>query len=252
MEIQWGYDEMMRIWQGCDGKNGDSCIDPRWPRRKPPLRQFLVRTSWILWFLLGGELPTNPKWVSSPQLEVDLPYKNPSEIVGWTNPFTIRGMILQVGLVGWEIDNNQHLSTGATGITGGWGRHELPLFVGLGRIIKTPQLFLVGGWATPLKNMKVNWDDYFGMMTFPIYGKIKNGNQTTNQFFFSSSDFRTIGWVFLNDSHLKCHIPDATHGAGILTYKTTPYLWPRYVCKYSSTMGRIWDMAFGSQSAVSV
>ena len=21
-------------------------------------------------------------------------------------------------------------------------------------------VFLVGGWATPLKNMKVNWDDY--------------------------------------------------------------------------------------------
>ena len=23
-----------------------------------------------------------------------------------------------------------------------------------------PQLSLVGGWVTPLKNMKVNWDDY--------------------------------------------------------------------------------------------
>ena len=28
--------------------------------------------------------------------------------------------------------------------------------------------YLVGGWATPLKNMKVNW-----MMIFPIYGKKK-------------------------------------------------------------------------------
>ena len=37
---------------------------------------------------------------------------------------------------------------------------------------------LVGGWATPLKNMKVNRDDYFPN----ISGKIKNGNQTTNQF----------------------------------------------------------------------
>ena len=36
---------------------------------------------------------------------------------------------------------------------------------------------LVGGWATPLKNMSSS----IGMMTFPIYGKIKNGNQTTNQ-----------------------------------------------------------------------
>ena len=34
---------------------------------------------------------------------------------------------------------------------------------------------LVGGWATPLKNSsQVGW-------LFPIYGKIKNGNQTTNQ-----------------------------------------------------------------------
>ena len=24
---------------------------------------------------------------------------------------------------------------------------------------KLPQQHLVGGWATPLKNMKVNWDD---------------------------------------------------------------------------------------------
>ena len=34
---------------------------------------------------------------------------------------------------------------------------------------------LVGGWATPLKNIsQLGW-------LFPIYGKIKNGNQTTNQ-----------------------------------------------------------------------
>ena len=38
-------------------------------------------------------------------------------------------------------------------------------------------LILVGGWATPLKNMSSS----IGMMKFPIYGKIKNGNQTTNQ-----------------------------------------------------------------------
>ena len=35
--------------------------------------------------------------------------------------------------------------------------------------------WLVGGWATPLKNIsQLGW-------LFPIYGKIKNGNQTTNQ-----------------------------------------------------------------------
>ena len=36
---------------------------------------------------------------------------------------------------------------------------------------------LVGGWFTPLKNMNVNWDDDIPN----INGKIKNGNQTTNQ-----------------------------------------------------------------------
>ena len=38
----------------------------------------------------------------------------------------------------------------------------------------------ISGWwarATPLKNMTSS----IGMMRFPIYGKIKNGNQTTNQ-----------------------------------------------------------------------
>ena len=41
----------------------------------------------------------------------------------------------------------------------------------------TIQPKLVGGWATPLKNMKVNWDDDIPK----ISGNIKNGNQTTNQ-----------------------------------------------------------------------
>ena len=36
---------------------------------------------------------------------------------------------------------------------------------------------LVGGWATPLKNMSSS----IGMISNPIYGKIKHGNQTTNQ-----------------------------------------------------------------------
>ena len=38
--------------------------------------------------------------------------------------------------------------------------------------------FLVGGWATPLKNMSSS----VGMISNPIYAKIKHGNQTTNQF----------------------------------------------------------------------
>ena len=40
-----------------------------------------------------------------------------------------------------------------------------------------PKNRLLGGWATPLKNMNVNWDDEIPN----ISGKIKNGNQTTNQ-----------------------------------------------------------------------
>ena len=39
--------------------------------------------------------------------------------------------------------------------------------------------FLLGGWATPLKNMNSS----IGMMTFPIYGKIKNCIQTIIIFF---------------------------------------------------------------------
>ena len=36
---------------------------------------------------------------------------------------------------------------------------------------------LVGGWATPLKNMHVNWDDDIPN----IWENSKNGNQTTKQ-----------------------------------------------------------------------
>ena len=42
---------------------------------------------------------------------------------------------------------------------------------------------LVGGWATPLNHMSSS----IGMMTFPIYGKVKNGIQTTNQINLTSS-----------------------------------------------------------------
>ena len=49
----------------------------------------------------------------------------------------------------------------------------------------TALFFLVGGWATPLKNMSSS----IGMRTFPRYGKIKHGNQTTNQL---SCDWKTL------------------------------------------------------------
>ena len=42
----------------------------------------------------------------------------------------------------------------------------------------TPAFSLVGGWATLLKNMNVNWDDDIPKS----HGKVKNGNQTTNHF----------------------------------------------------------------------
>jgi len=45
------------------------------------------------------------------------------------------------------------------------------------KIQKRTYLLLVGGWATPLKNMSSS----VGMMTFPIYGKIKAMFQTTKQ-----------------------------------------------------------------------
>ena len=46
---------------------------------------------------------------------------------------------------------------------------------------------LVGGWAEPLWKMLVNWDDWIPN----ISGKIKNGNQTTNQWW-SCWDWRLL------------------------------------------------------------
>ena len=44
-------------------------------------------------YLLGGELPTNRKWVSSPQwFQWINPTKIPCKSLGWTYPLTIRGM----------------------------------------------------------------------------------------------------------------------------------------------------------------
>jgi len=50
---------------------------------------------------------------------------------------------------------------------------------------------LVGGWPTPLKNISSS----VGMMTFPIYGKIKFMFQTTNQPFIFHENFPHPGSV---------------------------------------------------------
>ena len=56
---------------------------------------------------------------------------------------------------------------------------------------------LVGGWATPLKNMLVSWDDEIPN----INGKIqKNGNQTTNQQRFVDAESAHLDW-----SGWPCH-----------------------------------------------
>ena len=52
---------------------------------------------------------------------------------------------------------------------------------------------LVGGWATPLKNMTSS----FGMISNPIYGKMKNGNQTTNQSWFCESRRKRCFWRWM-------------------------------------------------------
>ena len=57
-----------------------------------------------------------------------------------------------------------------------WWLHSFKQKYGRGFKPVTPQLdTIVTGWwfqPTPLKNMKVSWDDYFQI--FPIYGKIQN------------------------------------------------------------------------------
>ena len=77
---------------------------------------------------------------------------------------------------------------------------------------------LGGGIPTPLKNMKVNWDDYslknisqlmsIGMMKFPIYGKINNVPVTTNQI--KIAEF--WGWVDAFHSVFGRPIMDLTLG----------------------------------------
>ena len=68
---------------------------------------------------------------------------------------------------------------------------------------KTP---LVGGWATPLKNTKVSWDDY------SIYGKIKNvpNHQPAN---IQPPNFKRISWFSIFSAHPapKCQRYSANH-----------------------------------------
>ena len=50
----------------------------------------------------------------------------------------------------------------------------------------------VGGWATPLKNIKVSWDDYS-----QLYGQIKFMFQTTNQYIYN--------YIYISSLSLSLH-----------------------------------------------
>ena len=63
------------------------------------------------------------------------------------------------------------------------------------------QTFLVGGWGkNPLKNMSSS----IGMTSNPIYGKIKNGNQTTNQHSFNIQPLNVIRKAKKDDTMTSC------------------------------------------------
>ena len=61
--------------------------------------------------------------------------------------------------------------------------------------------YLVGGWATSLKNMKVNWDDY---SQYFWENKI-DGNHTTNQL--SNGGFHRlhVWYIYLHLGDLQGH-----------------------------------------------
>ena len=66
----------------------------------------------------------------------------------------------------------------------------IPLFVVIYSLQINPYIFLlVGGWATPLKNMNVNWDDD---IPNTWENKKNDGNQTSNQFLYNSQYVITI------------------------------------------------------------
>ena len=74
--------------------------------------------------------------------------------------------------------------------------------------------FLVGGWATPLKNMKVSWDDDIPNMM----GKMKAMFQTTNQYIYIFIDIHqtTTQWR-------PCHV---LHQGWFLQDETLHGTWP--------------------------
>ena len=93
---------------------------------------------------------------------------------------------------------------------------------------------LVGGWPTPLKNMTSS----FGMMTFPIYGKIKAMFQTTNQVW--------MMWCFLTKWSLKLVALGWCDGVTIklrvkLKRQKLKCSWTKERSYQRETIRRIWD-----------
>ena len=87
-------------------------------------------------------------------------------------------------LIGGPPCNGWEMATRAIGTQKNWSKHVL-----------------VGGWPTPLKNMNSS----VGMMTFPIYGKIIQMFQTTNQINYGIRWFPKIGVspVLIHFSRIK-------------------------------------------------
>ena len=66
---------------------------------------------------------------------------------------------------------------------------------------------LVGGWATPLKNRKVSWDDYSQYMeNCDLMGKTMGNGKTIGKWWFNG-DINGISW----DSIFLCSKPPTSH-----------------------------------------
>ena len=85
-------------------------------------------------------------------------------------------------------------------------------------LINTMVFILVGGWATPLKNMKVNWDDEIPN----IWENKIHGNQTTNQLLIGggSPQHPQLVKKFPMTSMLP---PRASQGMAIIAVDQLPY-----------------------------
>ena len=85
-------------------------------------------------------------------------------------------------------------------------------------LISTMVFILVGGWATPLKNMKVNWDDEIPN----IWENKIHGNQTTNQLLIGggSPQHPQLVKKFPMTSMLP---PRASQGMAIIAVDQLPY-----------------------------